>query len=539
MQASKITHKNETRIRLDFQYNQDDIATIKTIEGAQWSNSLKVWHIPYNKEAFKNLKVLFPQVEYPQKEVPNLMPITNKPDYTVTEQKNNFQQSQVTIIVTARRIAIKIPKNEIDTRFILGMRYSMWSGKQFCWFVPNYGNNLELIKEYFKDRMPHIIVNKEAQLTPVEYRAVAPSEIIVIKTQRGRLAILSAYNAELTNFIKRFPYPNWNGEKKEWSIPFTENYLNELKLIASTLNLNLTIEDEPQNSPKTAKISQKDIPNYKSCPEAYINKLTELRYSYKTIKAYKALFEEFINYYNDFDYQQIDEQMITVYMHYLVSQRKISASYQNQSINAIKFFYERILGGQRKVYFIDRPREEKKLPSVLSEQEVKEIITAVKNIKHKAILMTIYSAGLRLSEAIRLKIHDIDSQRMQIRVEQSKGKKDRYTLLSAKTLGILRQYFKEYKPKTWLFEGANNEQYSTRSIQNILHDALKLTTIKKHVTVHTLRHSFATHLLENGTDLRYIQILLGHENSKTTEVYTHITTKGFEQIKSPLDRLDL
>ncbi len=154
-------------------------------------------------------------------------------------------------------------------------------------------------------------------------------------------------------------------------------------------------------------------------------------------------------------------------------------------------------------------------------------------------LLSWINAGLRVSEVIRLKISDIDSQRMQIRVEQSKGKKDRFTLLSSKTLEILRQYFKEYKPKTWLFEGANNDQYSVRSIQAILSDAVKLTNIKKHVTVHTLRHSFATHLLENGTDLRYIQILLGHESSKTTEVYTHITTKGFEQIVSPLDKLEL
>lgn len=140
---------------------------------------------------------------------------------------------------------------------------------------------------------------------------------------------------------------------------------------------------------------------------------------------------------------------------------------------------------------------------------------------------------------MNLKIKDIDSQRMQIKVEQSKGKKDRYTLLAAKTLEILRNYVKEYKPRKWLFEGQRGEQYSDRSIQNILKAALLKTNIKKHVTVHTLRHSFATHLLENGTDLRYIQDLLGHENSKTTEIYTHVTTKGFSQIKSPLDGLNI
>ena len=158
------------------------------------------------------------------------------------------------------------------------------------------------------------------------------------------------------------------------------------------------------------------------------------------------------------------------------------------------------------------------------------------NLKHKAILIIIYSAGLRISEAIVLKIQDIDSKRMQIRVHQSKGKKDRYTLLSEKALTVLRAYFQEYRPKHWLFEGQEPaSQYATRSIQNIFKAAASKAGIRKKVSVHTLRHSFATHLLENGTDIRYIQNLLGHESSKTTEIYTHITTKGFNQLKSPLD----
>ena len=144
-----------------------------------------------------------------------------------------------------------------------------------------------------------------------------------------------------------------------------------------------------------------------------------------------------------------------------------------------------------------------------------------------------------LGELINVKIKDIDSKRMQIRIEQGKGKKDRYTILSTRFLDVLRKYYSEYKPKEWLFEGASGGQYSKRSIQIIMQDAVKKSGLKKDATVHTLRHSFATHLLENGTDLRYIQSLLGHESSKTTEVYTHITTKGFDQIKSPLDNLNI
>jgi site-specific recombinase XerD len=240
----------------------------------------------------------------------------------------------------------------------------------------------------------------------------------------------------------------------------------------------------------------------------------------------------------------LGEKEVMDFSRYLVTDRRFSASHQNQAINAIKFYFEKVKGGEKKYYHVDRPIREKALPEVLSEEEVLLILKSIKNLKHKAILMTIYSAGLRIGELVNLKIKDIDSNRMQIRVEQAKGKKDRYTVLSEKTLEILRRYIKQERPFEYLFEGQGSRQelpvrYSTTSISAILNKAVKSVGITKNVTVHTLRHSFATHLLERGTDLRYIQSLLGHESPKTTQIYTHITTKGFDQIKSPLDGLDL
>jgi len=352
------------------------------------------------------------------------------------------------------------------------------------------------------------------------------------------LRIIHGFNKELAHEIRKFPYCKWNIENRWWTIPYAEKFIQELKLLSENLQLNFLFEEEPTRL-KLSRISRYDVPNYRICPIEYIEKLKVLRYSEQTIRTYKTQFEEFINYYHKFDISKIDENQIKCYLRYLVTERKVSTCYQNQAINAIKFYYERILGGQRKAYYIDRPRREKTLPTVLSEEEIISILNSIENIKHKATIMTIYSAGLRISEAISLKINDIDSKRMQIRIEQSKGKKDRYTLLSVRTLEILRKYYQNYRPKIWLFEGQIGKQYSTRSIQNILKMAVSNTSIKKHVTVHTLRHSFATHLLENGTDLRYIQNLLGHESSRTTEIYTHITTKGFDQIKSPLDKLTI
>ena len=234
----------------------------------------------------------------------------------------------------------------------------------------------------------------------------------------------------------------------------------------------------------------------------------------------------------------INEIDIKAYLKHLVD-RDVSKSYQNQSINAIRFYYEIVLGLPNRYYHIDRPRSDNKLPLILSVQEVQKLLMTVTNLKHKAILTTIYSAGLRISELLELKMSDIQSDRKLILVRNSKGNKDRTTLLGNSTLKILREYYKQYKPKDYLFEGAKGGRYSATSAQNILKKALFKAGIIKPATLHTLRHSFATHLLEQGTNLRYIQVLLGHESPKTTEVYTRVSTSGIEDIINPLDMLDI
>ena len=376
-----------------------------------------------------------------------------------------------------------------------------------------------------------------------DIRSIAPPEytkkdILVINVSHRTLRLYFSYNQTVTGKLKKIPASTWNPVRKCWEVPFSEMYLAEIKRIASQQELQFIYHEEIKLKVQPRKSKKENRP-YRNCPQSYIDKLKELRYSNNTIKVYTDLFGEFINYYETFEISNISESMIVDFIRYLVNERNVSTSYQNQSINAIKFYYEKVSRGPRKIYQIDRPRKEKILPEVLSTEEVAAILKSINNLKHKAIIMTIYSAGLRISELTNLRIKDIDSKRMQIRVEQGKGKKDRYTLLGNKTLETLRIYVKEYKPREWLFEGANGGQYSTRSVQNILKNALTKVGINKDISVHSLRHSFATHLLESGTDLRYIQELLGHASSKTTEIYTHITTKGFDQIKNPLDNLDI
>lgn len=272
--------------------------------------------------------------------------------------------------------------------------------------------------------------------------------------------------------------------------------------------------------------------------QAMQQKLEIGRYSPRSITTYLNAARQFFAHYPDKDPQELGTADIEAYQHHLAS-GSTSNSYLNQVVNALRYYYKDVLGDAQRVTFIQRPRRERKLPNVLSEEEVSALLRSVSNLKHRCILMLIYSAGLRLSELINLRVADVAADRRQLIVRGGKGNKDRITLLSAKVIEPLQAYMAEYKPRTLLFEGTDGGPYSPRSVQLLFHKARDLAGITKPATVHTLRHSFATHLLEKGTDLRYIQVLLGHASSKTTEIYTHVSTKALGGIRSPLDHLDI
>lgn len=277
---------------------------------------------------------------------------------------------------------------------------------------------------------------------------------------------------------------------------------------------------------------------YRTCPEEYLLKLELLRYSNNTVKTYISCFEKFINTHKQIELISIDENDIRSYLQKLIQAGK-SDSYVNQMINSIKFYYETVKGMPNRFYLVERPRKKHTLPKVISIEEVQAIIKNTNNIKHKCILSLLYSAGLRKSELLHLRMQDIDAKRMVILVRNGKGGKDRLTLLSQKVLDDLRLYYKAYRPVNYLFEGEAGKQYSATSVSAILNQAAKKSKIRKNVSPHMLRHSFATHLLENGTDLRYIQTLLGHSSSKTTEIYTHVAIKNIQLVKSPIDFINL
>ena len=346
----------------------------------------------------------------------------------------------------------------------------------------------------------------------------------------------------IQSLIKGLPNPKWSAQ---YNMAYIENTKENFGIVFNTfkgvvwINYNRFLTNKPVNtSNEDIDVAwfrkRKTVPEFRQCPEAYLLKLELKRYANSTVKTYVTFFELFINYHNDKGLQEIDEVDVRTFLQHLI-QKKHSNSYINQAINAIKFYYESVLGMPNRFYEIERPRKESKLPKVISKHEVLSIIENTNNIKHRCVVELLYSSGLRRSELLNLKLSDVDSKRMLIRVEDSKGNKDRLTLLSKTTLNDLRVYFKEYRPKTYLFEGKNGKKYSAQSVLKIVTYAAEKARISARVTPHILRHSFATHLLESGTDIRQIQVLLGHSSTKTTEIYTHVAINTFESIKNPLD----
>ena len=269
------------------------------------------------------------------------------------------------------------------------------------------------------------------------------------------------------------------------------------------------------------------------------SKLYIRNYSPRTIASYISSLNNFAEWLIQEKVNQVTDKEVEKYLYHLKKNRNRSISGMKQTVASLKILFTDILKKEIPDSLNIRFRKEEKIPVVLSEEELAAVIKAVNNLKHKVILMTIYSAGLRLSECLALTMADMDYDRNQIRIRQGKGKKDRQTVLSRTLLSEMKDYLIKFCPKIFLFEGQKGGRYSASSVQAIMKRAVKKSGIKKHATVHTLRHSFATHLLENGTDIRFIQELLGHKRLETTQIYTHISKIAFDRIKSPLDRLSL
>jgi site-specific recombinase XerD len=330
------------------------------------------------------------------------------------------------------------------------------------------------------------------------------------------------YDPRIVEDVKKLPGRRWDASLKCWYVPDTRENRSRFGL--------------PIKLPTKRKLEKVNPVN-----QPALDKLRELLilkgYSKNTQRTYYYEFAQFLYLLGGHDANDMDDERIRSYFLYCAEKLNMTESQINSRYNAVKFYYEQVLGRDR--FFIDlpRPKAPSQLPKHISARDVKRLFEAVTNPKHALMLKLCYGMGLRVSEIVNLKVTDIDSGNMQVLVERGKGKKDRYANLPESILSDLRAYYKKYHPGKYLFEGQGGGKYSVRSVQSVFTAAMRKANINKNVGIHGLRHSFATHLLENGTDISFIQQLLGHRDIKTTMIYAKVAQKNLKKIKSPLDNL--
>ncbi|HPX06420.1 MAG TPA: tyrosine-type recombinase/integrase [Tenuifilaceae bacterium] len=370
---------------------------------------------------------------------------------------------------------------------------------------------------------------------------IKPTVTLELSEHRNQEVILIKFewNKQIVDRLRTFPGTTWSNTQKCWYILQKEfdlsSFYNHLKLYAY-VNYEGIKHINIKEKPKTTLTNTEAEEN--ADLKTFSIWLQHRRYSESSIKSYVSLAEKFLEHMGNKPVNELTNDDVVNYVYNHIVGKGYSFAHQNQTVSALKLFFSEVVKSKIEIDKIRRPRPEHKLPNVLSKEEVKRILAAPQNIKHRTMLSLIYACGLRRSELLELKPNSIDSKRNLLIIRQSKGNKDRIVPLSEKTIIMLRNYYKMYKPKEWLFEGqVAGEQYTATSLQKVLKHAVEQAGIRKPVTLHWLRHSYATHLLESGTDLRYIQEILGHKSSKTTEIYTHVSTQSIQKIKSPFDDL--
>ncbi|MDD2962854.1 MAG: site-specific integrase [Bacteroidales bacterium] len=361
-----------------------------------------------------------------------------------------------------------------------------------------------------------------------------------------RVALVFAYDKALIAEVKQLPGANWSQSRRVWHIPADPDSVTK---VLHHFEGKAMVDCSALQRAETAS-DQTNVPVVTGQKEGAVDEtivsdllqfrqwLEHKRYSPSTINTYLHAIREFLVFTGGKPPHEITNADMVKFVTDHVIANGLSYSYQNQTINAAKLFFSVVHGARLEPDTLQRPRPQHRLPNVLSKEEVKAVLEALTNQKHRAMLSLIYGCGLRRSELLNLKPEDVDSRRHLLHIINAKGKKDRVVPLSDKLIAMLREYFQAWKPRVWLFEGQKaGEQYSETSLQQVLKFARTKADIPKPVTLHWLRHSYATHLLEAGTDLRYIQELLGHKSSRTTEIYTHVSQQAIAKIKCPFDDL--
>jgi integrase/recombinase XerD len=354
------------------------------------------------------------------------------------------------------------------------------------------------------------------------------------------IRLMFSYDVELAGKVRKIEGIRWSESMKSWQVPYERRSLEVLIAFRQETGVLMPgLDGLVRNFREVEACRPLSEGNERAI--AFFSKYLETRrYSKRTVKAYVEAMRTLLAYFGGREVAAITREDIILFNEGYILKHKYSWSYQNQIISAVKLFYHAVLRRDYGEMDVDRPRKGRELPDIFLVSEVEKLLGSIRNLKHKAALALIYACGLRRSELIGLKITDIDSKRKMLKVRAGKGNRDRLVPLPESMILLLRTYYKVYRPGVWLFEGiVSGTPYSETSLREAFKLAMKNAGIKKKLTLHSLRHSYATHLLENGVDLRYIQVLLGHKSSKTTEIYTHVTARSLESIQSPFEKLKI
>lgn len=444
-----------------------------------------------------------------------------------------------------------VPDALIHTRIKKFLPHARWSKAYAMVTLPNTPEQLKLLFRLCKG---DIWINRQqffSQPSRVSGQLPSPLEkgraqqnlppITVYPAGRNKVVLRHRYSQQLYRLLKTLDFLHYSKAEGGWlanisSIPFAELLRKIKQITAIRLDARLELN-------KIGDVQEAFRGNAKHqpvCPSLYLEVLFAKGYSRNTIKTYHSLLLRFMQVMKleEISLNSVSAEKINRYHAQWMASGEAVASTVNQSVNALRFYYKHVAKTSLVLEDVLRPQKARQLPRVMSREEVVALLRAAGNVKHRAMLGLIYSAGLRCGELIKLQAGDVQLERQQIRIRAGKGRKDRVTLLSKRAVALLKQYLEKYQPRQYLFEGQYGGPYTNSSLGKVMRRSLQKAGIQNSYTLHCLRHSFATHLLEDGTDLRYIQTLLGHNSSKTTEIYTHVSQTALNNIQSPLDRLD-
>jgi integrase/recombinase XerD len=494
----RIFHRNEWRLAVIFEYDKNLDSLVRSIYGIKWSQSNKCWYVGDDESTLKQILAVFRE------------------------------------------------SADIDISGIASGKKEEISASRTIRKIENIAEGPSAFKLNEEEEL-----NEKADRRAIDQKMISkfgPVQFTISESD-GRLVIkfTGKYDQDWIREIKTFGRPWYDNVNREWLLRWSQLAVDSLSDYFSSQGVKVIVKkkDVPVVLQKI-RIDKGIELRKRSIGKASLEgielvrrNLEEKRYSNRTIDSYLAQLDLFFKYFHEKDPKDITEGDISGFIEDFIIRSGYSASYQNIIISAIKMYFS--LNGQKRFSpdSLKRPHRSRALPKVFSKEEVMQIFSATKNSKHKLILWLIYSCGLRRSEVINIKLTDLDADRGVLQIREAKGNTNRMVPIAAKVWEKIGTYIKTYKPVSYLFEGQTGGKYSAESVYAVFKHSLRLAGIKKDVGVHSLRHSYATHLHEGGLDIRYIQELLGHKSSRTTEIYTHVSRRNLFAIRSPIEDMDI